>query len=615
MNRSPRKLIALSSVSLLLGSQVLSLSPPTAQAQTVVGNVGCPAGTREGPVNLLDNGNFSRNTGIPGPVGRFVVPPGLGFTSDLPYRGDNAYPSDNGLGTNNGGGLSIENSNNGQNVPGAPNVVTGRGVRPDEAQRAGIDSTAINTYLYSNPNLDNNGNSTFAPAPPPVIWRQTAIVRPNAYYNFKALFFNLINQPGFNTPLISLEAGNSPPPTPFPVGDGTTPVPGFPGIPNTLQSWIPVQFSFKSNNQAAVQLRIRDLRQNINGDDFGVTAIGLRECLPLIGVSKGAGTPVANGDGTFTVPYTVVVRNFAPGPTIGGPEFDLVNLQLADNLSTTFASAASFSVQSGSINSPTLTVNSGFNGTTSNNLIQGTDTLPADSSATVTFNVIVTPGSGPNGFGVFQNQVTATATSRGGTPVNATSNNGASPDVNGDRVPDSPSFTPVSLPRGGGGGGDPNFLLVKRITGVTRAGGALPGVNFSTFVDDPGTSDDNAPGWSQLSTVGIINLDATNPLRSGDEVTYTVYYLSNGGGLVSAATVCDPIPNGTQYVQDSAQVKRAADPFVPSGAFFPPLAPLPANNSCTNQTNSNGTVIFDVGDVPNTTGSNFGYVRFRVRIN
>ncbi|MGA7936978.1 MAG: hypothetical protein WCA35_25720 [Kovacikia sp.] len=618
MNRPPKQLVALSSVSLLLGSQILALSPPPAQAQTVVGNVGCPAGTVEGPVNLIINGNFSTNAGIPGPVARFLVPPGLGFTSDLPYRGDFAYPSDGNPGAlpappaNNGGGLSIQNGA----VPGVPGVVTGRGVNAAEVARAGITpANPINTYLYSNPFLDNAGNSTFPTPPGPVIWRQTLNVRPNTYYNFKALFFNLINQPGFSTPLIGLEAGNAPPQTPFPVGDGVTPVPGFPNIQNLLDQWVPVQFSFRSDNLNSIQLRIRDLRRNINGDDFGVTAIGLRECLPTIGVSKAAGTPVPNGNGTFTVPYTVTVRNFAPGPPPGGPEFDLVNLQLADNLATTFADATAFSIQAGSIASQTLTVNPNFNGTNNNNLIQGTDTLLAGTSATVTFNVILTPGTGPNGFGTFFNQVAATASSRGGTPINARSNNGANPDLNGDGRPDPPSPTPVELPRGTGGGGDPRFLLVKRITGITRGGATLSGINFSTFVDDPGTSDDNAPGWSQLSTVGIIDLDATNPLRSGDEVTYTVYYLSNGGSLVSAATVCDPIPNGTQYVANTAQVKRATAAFVPSGAFFPPLAPLPANNSCTSQTNTNGTLIFDVGDVPNTTGSNFGFVRFRVRIN
>jgi hypothetical protein len=52
-----------------------------------------------------------------------------------------------------------------------------------------------------------------------------------------------------------------------------------------------------------------------------------------------------------------------------------------------------------------------------------------------------------------------------------------------------------------------------------------------------------------------------------------------------------------------------------SGTFFSPLAPLSAGNACSNQTNPDGAVILNLGTVSNTAGSNFGFIRFRVKIN
>ncbi|UBF26302.1 hypothetical protein K9N68_33190 [Kovacikia minuta CCNUW1] len=598
MKRSLTRLVALASSSAYVIAQTLFLPTPT-QAQTFEGTTGCPAGTSQSGTNFIFNGNFNVS---PGGVGPILPGNPAGFTSTLPYRGDGVYPDDSPPAPTPLGGLSIQTGA----VSYFNNQVIGQPFPGDTS----LNVPPSNTYLYSNPNAAATTPRTQGSAfNNPVIWRQVvAGLRPNTTYNFQAFFYDLLAQgafPGAAAPFIQLQVGS-------PGAAPTLVTP--PQRVQPRQQWQRIEISFTTApGQTSLELTIVDQANTIFGDDFGFTAIGLRECFPTIGVSKQAGTPVSNGDGTFTIPYTVVVRNF--GPPGGAGQYDLLNLQLSDTLSTTFANATSFSIQSGSISSPTLTVNPNFNGSTNTNLLQGSDILEAGTSETVTFNVIVTPGTGPNGFGVFENQVSATASSRGGTPVNARSSNGASPDQDNNGRPDPPTPTPVELPRGGGGGGDPRFLLVKRITGVNRSGAALPGVNFNTFVDDTNTSDDNAPGWSQLSTVGIIDLDAANPLRSGDEVTYTVYYLSNGGGTVSAATVCDPIPNGTQYVANSAQVSRANAPFVPSGAFFPPLATLPPNNSCIDQTNSNGTVIFDVGDVPNTAGSNFGYVRFRVKIN
>ncbi len=628
MKRSLKILTSLSVASTLVTTQFLVPAAPV-KAQTPIANTGCPAGTRETRQNRITNGDFSTISGITAtPTGNSAtvipVPGVLGFTSNLPYRGDFGYPNDQ------IGGLSIQDLNivdlNGNPAynPAILSVVP----FPGDPATGTLPSTR---FLYSNPNAAVTTPGIPASAyPDPVIWRQTVNgLTPGTIYNFKAFFYNLINQAGFTDPLISLRVG------PVGVAPGTaTPVVSNVQVPNnSIQTnWLPVQGSFRTAatgpGSTSVDLIVVDSAQTLGnpiiGDDFGFTAIGLRECVPVIGVSKAAGTPINNNNGTFTVPYTVTVRNFAPA-ALGVP-YDLVSLQLTDTLTTTFAAAASFQVQPGSIRStsqnPTLTVNPNFTGipsTTnprSNDLLIGTDVLPAGATATVTFNVIITPGTGPNGFGVFTNQVTATATSRGGTPVTAQSNSGTTPDQDNNNQPDPPGPTQVSLPRVpiGPGGGPPSFRLVKRITGVTRNGAPLTGVNFITFINDPNSTDDDAPGWSQFPPLGQINLDPANPLRSGDEVTYTVYYLSDGQSAINAANICDAIPAGTTYVQDSTLVKQASNAPFAGGAFFPPLVPLPGGNSCSSQTNANGSVLFDLGNVSNTAGSNFGFIRFRVRI-
>jgi uncharacterized repeat protein (TIGR01451 family) len=167
----------------------------------------------------------------------------------------------------------------------------------------------------------------------------------------------------------------------------------------------------------------------------------------------------------------------------------------------------------------------------------------------------------------------------------------------------------------GGGTGAANLLLVKRITNITRGGTVLPGVNFGEVINDPAAANDDDSGWAQIPLVGIITLPITNPVQSGDEVTYTVYFLSNGTTPALDVSICDLIPGGTTFIPNSLQLQNGNASPVSVGTFFTPLAPLPNNNSCPIQTNPNGAAIVDLGTVSNAAGSNFGFIRFRVRVN
>lgn len=619
MNRSLRGLTCLFSSSILLAPLVYPLN--SVQAQTAGGNFGCPPGTRENPISLVRNGTFANNaqTGLGNQTPPAPVPPILDFTSNLPYRGDAVYPSDVVGGGNvfSGGGLSIQDERfNGGQIPNAPaGIVNGRGVTAAEATQVGVDPIAIPTYLYSNPNVDTAGNPVTTPgSPPPVIWSQTVTVTPSTVYNFKALFFNLL-LPGASgvDPQIRLQVGpsNIQTSTPIDVGDGS-PIPGFPGITNNRQTWIPVQFSFiTAPGQTSIQLRIVDEARNIDGDDFGMTAVGLRECNPNIGVAKQAGTPTQNADGTFTIPYTVTVRNLAPPLGIPDP-YVLSNLQLTENLATTFANTTIISV--GNLQSSTLAVNPGFNGTTDTRLLQeNVNSLAAGASSRLTFSVTIAPTSGTGEQSPYENSVLATANTVSGVQVIDRSNDGIDPDPDGDGNPNNNNNPTIAiLP------GQANLILVKRITNVLRGGVSLSGNNFTAFTDDPNTGNDTNPGWFQLvpqrSPIGLITLNPSTPVQTGDEVEYTIYFLSTGIVPARAVSICDPIPTGTSLVATTPQIQIGST-LSPGGTVFTPLTPLPDANPCADQRNPNGTVIFELGDVSNIPSNNVGFVRLRVRVN
>ena len=159
-----------------------------------------------------------------------------------------------------------------------------------------------------------------------------------------------------------------------------------------------------------------------------------------------------------------------------------------------------------------------------------------------------------------------------------------------------------------------NLRLVKRITNITRNGVTVSGFDFSSFVDDPATQDDNASGWltSARSLLGQLRVNGSDRLQTGDEITYTIYYLADGTNPIFNVNLCDQFPTGTSFLLNTNEIQRGSGSPTPGGTVFSSLAPLPTGNPCQNQTNPNGSVLFDVGDV---LGNSSGFIRFRVRIN
>ncbi len=163
----------------------------------------------------------------------------------------------------------------------------------------------------------------------------------------------------------------------------------------------------------------------------------LLESNPVIGIAKAVGRPVLQANGSFTVEYTFVVHNY--GNVV------LNNVQVTDNLTSTFQSPATFSVTSISATAP-LIVNPSFNGSSNTNLLSAGSTLPIGSTQTITLALTVTPNSNA---GPFLNTAIATGNSPDGKPTTDTSTNGNNPDPNGNNNPTDPDEnepTPLNPP-------------------------------------------------------------------------------------------------------------------------------------------------------------------------
>ncbi len=158
-----------------------------------------------------------------------------------------------------------------------------------------------------------------------------------------------------------------------------------------------------------------------------------------------------------------------------------------------------------------------------------------------------------------------------------------------------------------------DFRLVKRVTAVIRNGIRT---EFNQFRDDPGTSSDNAAGWSQTGAnpVGEINVNAAFAVQSNDEVEYTIYYLAEGStGSIADVNICDSIPTNSTFVPNTNQISRNNNSPVSEGTFFNKLQPVPI--TCPADGNPNGAIVYNIGNLATATSQNFGFTRFRSRVN
>jgi|GEM_PF-7064906 fimbrial isopeptide formation D2 family protein/uncharacterized repeat protein (TIGR01451 family) len=406
--------------------------PQPAQALTAQGTVGCPTGTRLGPNGPASGGTFIRN-------GNFATTPGrsgqltlnnnnANFGSDLPYRGDNVYPDDEGVNNPNGtqgpegsnirGGLSIQNGN----IEYAGGIVTGRPLPADPQN--GVP--ASNTYLYSNPfkRFDGTPGNNDRPSgvfQNPIVWQQRVTgLQPNTTYNFSAYFLNLLNpnnptvqQLVGQNPLVRLriESSNS-------IESAQREVTERGPNSSPLNGWVRIEYAFTTGTgETEATLSVVDTANNVLGDDFGLAAIGINECVPLPEIRKSV-TRLRdnNNNGVLDIgddlQYTISVINRSSTNIAGLVIRDAIptQLQILQEGGNTIQFPNGFTRDS---NLPTTNFNGG--GFPSNNptVLTSPGTLPGNGTINLVYNARILEGA-PS---TINNQASARFTGDGGQPI------------------------------------------------------------------------------------------------------------------------------------------------------------------------------------------------------
>ena len=210
--------------------------------------------------------------------------------------------------------------------------------------------------------------------------------------------------------------------------------------------------------------------------------------VPRIGLAKSAGAVVNNGDGTYTVPFTLTVRNAGQTP--------LASVQVSDTLAgalpqfgtytaSAIPAAGHYTITSGptvgaQTNGASLAaVAPGVftgNGSGTNLLNPASSSLPnfgaSASSAQISFTVRFFPTTP----GPFENSAVSTASPPGGGTVQDDSVDGSNPDPNGNGTPnDDSSPTPVSLAAQAIG-------VAKSVSGIVQTGAKQYRVPYTIIV-------------------------------------------------------------------------------------------------------------------------------------
>ncbi len=238
---------------------------------------------------------------------------------------------------------------------------------------------------------------------------------------------------------------------------------------------------------------------------------------PSIGIAKAITSgPINNNDGTYTLTYTMLVEN--TGDVL------LNNVQVVENLNTTFAEAISYTVNS--ISSTDFSLNNNFNGSSDTNLLDGTDNLIYQGSGSIILTVTVTPGSN---LGAYNNTAVANGTSPANQSVTDNSQDGTNVDPdNNDDPTDNDEPTSISFTE------NPNIGISKALTnGPINKGNQTYDLEFTMILQNTG----DVP----LSNVQVID-DLALTFAAAESFTINSV-------TTSANLTVNPLYNGTTNVQ------------------------------------------------------------------
>jgi uncharacterized repeat protein (TIGR01451 family) len=236
------------------------------------------------------------------------------------------------------------------------------------------------------------------------------------------------------------------------------------------------------------------------------------------------GTPVNNGDGTYSLKYRLKVENTGNAP--------LSNVQVMDNLATTFTSLTLSAVSASVVTQPattTLTANGSYDGSSNTNLLSGSNSLKAGEYGILEISLTVQLSGS---LGPFNNTASASGTGTGGTAATDNSYNGSIVDPDGDGNPtNNASPTPVTFTE------TPKIGVAKTISSSpTNNNDGTYTLTYSILVENVGNVPLNAiQVTDNLSTTftGATSFTVTNVTSPDFTVNFPGY---NGVGNLNLLT-------------------------------------------------------------------------------
>lgn len=234
----------------------------------------------------------------------------------------------------------------------------------------------------------------------------------------------------------------------------------------------------------------------INGTGHDFTRVPVAR----IGLGKVAGTPTILADGTYTIAYSLTVKNFSLEPVTGVSVTDILDgasQNFGTNSGIALPTEGQYRVES--VTSTFGSLNSAFNGATVTSLLTN-GTLPAGATGTLTYTVLVNPVIPrvvPALVHTNQASVSAIGQHSAQTP-NDLSHNNANPDPDGNGIPNEPNNnTPTTVTPAA----SPAVDLVKTATPRRVAG--IPAV---------GDIIDYAFQVTNTGKTPLLNVTVTDPL-------------------------------------------------------------------------------------------------------
>ncbi len=180
-------------------------------------------------------------------------------------------------------------------------------------------------------------------------------------------------------------------------------------------------------------------------------------------------------------------------------------------------------------------------------------------------------------------------------------------------------------------GNDPQLVLVKRVTKIGTT--AITTTIDDTRATSTATNDNHLKWPSANSSNGIspmlVGAIDTAKVSPGEEIEYTIYFLSAGNAPIKSVNICDLIPANTTYVTGSGQISlngasasALTNAYIPSGAVTNTTGiglcrtdRNPSVNSLTAAENPRGLVWVKVDDYQTPLAPfDYGYIRFKALV-